>query len=168
MLQKLFVFIFLLAVWFIFSGKITVDILIIGTAASLLVTFIFSDMLLRVVHRRLPWYHYLRKLALILIFIPMFFYEAIMASLKVAKHVFEKNPSFNPGIVKVETELTDITGLTVLANLITLTPGTLTLDYDRNEHSFYIHWIDVETLEEAELKKKIIARFERWVGVIFR
>jgi multicomponent Na+:H+ antiporter subunit E len=36
------------------------------------------------------------------------------------------------------------------------------------EKAYYIHWIDVETLEEAEMKKKIIARFERWIGVIFR
>jgi len=100
--------------------------------------------------------------------VPVFFYEAISAALNVSKHVFEKEPSFNPGIVKVKTELTDVTGLTLLANLITLTPGTLTLDYDRVERAYYIHWIDVETLEEAEMKKKIIARFERWIGVIFR
>ena len=168
MLQKISAFIFLMIVWIIFSGKITVDVLIIGSAASLLVTLFFSDMLFREVHRELPWYHYLRKLLLLLLFIPVFFYEAITAALKVSKHVFEKDPSFNPGIVKVKTELTDITGLSLLANLITLTPGTLTLDYDRSEKAYYIHWIDVETVEEAEMKKKIIARFERWVGVIFR
>ncbi len=168
MLQKVSAFAFLMIVWVIFSGKITADVLIIGSAASLLVTLFFSDMLFREVHHRLPWYHYLRKMALLLLFIPVFFYEAITAALKVSKHVFEKNPSFNPGIVKVKTELTDITGLSLLANLITLTPGTLTLDYDRGEKVYYIHWIDVETVEEAELKKKIIARFERWVGVIFR
>ncbi len=168
MLQKISAFILLLIVWFIFAGKITADVLIIGSAASLLITLFFSDLLFREVHRKLPWYHYLRKLALLLLFIPVFFYEAVTAALKVSKHVFEKTPSFNPGIVKVKTELTDITGLSLLANLITLTPGTLTLDYDRNESAYYIHWIDVETVEEAEMKKKIIARFERWVGVIFR
>ena len=63
MLQKLSAFGFLLIVWFIFAGKITVDILIIGSAASLLVTFFFSDMLFREVHRRLPWYHYLRTVS---------------------------------------------------------------------------------------------------------
>ena len=168
MLQKISAFILLLTVWFILAGKITVDVLIIGSAASLIITLFFSDMLFREVHRKLPWYHYIRKLALLLLFIPVFFYEAVNAALKVSKHVFEKNPSFNPGIVKVKTELQDITGLSLLANLITLTPGTLTLDYDRNENAYYIHWIDVETVEEAELKKKIIARFERWVGVIFR
>lgn len=168
MLQKISAFIFLMIVWFIFAGKITIDVLIVGSAASLLVTIFFSDMLFREVPRRLPWYHYLKKLVLLLLFIPVFFYEAITAALKVSKHVFEKDPSFNPGIVKVKTELTDITGLTLLANLITLTPGTLTLDYDRGEKAYYIHWIDVETVEEAELKKKIIARFENWIGVIFK
>ncbi|ADO76562.1 Na+/H+ antiporter subunit E [Halanaerobium praevalens] len=168
MLQKISAFIFLMIVWFIFAGKITIDVLIVGSAAALLVTIFFSDMLFREVRGRLPWYHYFKKLILLLLFIPVFFYEAITAALKVSKHVFEKDPSFNPGIVKVKTKLTDITGLTLLANLITLTPGTLTLDYDRGEKAYYIHWIDVETVEEAELKKKIIARFESWIGVIFR
>jgi len=168
MLQKISAFTFLLIVWFVFAGKISVDVFIIGSAASLIVTVFFSDMLFREVQHRLPWYHYLRKLLLLLLFVPVFFYEAISAALNVSKHVFEKEPSFNPGIVKVKTELTDVTGLTLLANLITLTPGTLTLDYDRVERAYYIHWIDVETLEEAEMKKKIIARFERWIGVIFR
>jgi len=168
MLQKMTAFAALLFVWIIFAGKITIDVLIIGSAASFIITLFFSDMLFREVQQRLPWYHYLRKMLLLMLFVPVFFYEAISAALSVSKHVFEKEPSFNPGIVKVKTELTDVTGLTLLANLITLTPGTLTLDYDRVERAYYIHWIDVETLEEAEMKKKIIARFERWIGVIFR
>ncbi|ADQ14140.1 Na+/H+ antiporter subunit E [Halanaerobium hydrogeniformans] len=168
MLQKISAFIILLIVWIIFAGRITIDVLIVGSGASLLVTLFFSDMLFREVKRDLPWYHYFRKLFLLFLFIPVFFYEAILSALKVSKHVFEKDPSFNPGIVKVKTELTDITGLSVLANLITLTPGTLTLDYDRTEKSYYIHWIDVKTLEQAEMKQEIIARFEKWIGVIFR
>lgn len=168
MLQKISAFIALLLSWFIFAGKITADVVIVGSAASLLVTFFFSDLLFREVNHRLPWYHYLRKLTLLLLFVPVFFYEAVSAAFKVSKHVFEKNPSFNPGIVKVKTELTDITGLSLLANLITLTPGTLTLDYDRNEQVYYIHWIDVETVKQAELKKKLIARFENWIEVIFK
>ncbi|MGM0602700.1 MAG: Na+/H+ antiporter subunit E [Bacillota bacterium] len=167
MLQRIFSFFFLLSVWIIFSGRISYDVLIVGTAASVLITVFFSDMLFSTPDKKQPWYFYIRKFFLILLFVPVFFYEAVMAALKVSYHVFEKEPSFNPGIVKVKTELEDITALTLLANLITLTPGTLTLDYDKTEQVYYIHWIDVETVEEAELKKKIIARFERWLGVIF-
>ena len=45
MLQRISAFSLLLIVWFIFAGKITADILIVGSAASLLVTLFFSDML---------------------------------------------------------------------------------------------------------------------------
>jgi len=167
MLQRIFSFFFLLIVWIIFSGRISFEVLIVGMAASFLITIFFSDLLFRAPEKRRPWYSYVRKFFLILMFIPVFFYEALMASLKVSYHVLEKTPSFNPGIVKVKTELEDITALTLLANLITLTPGTLTLDYDKSEQVYYIHWIDVKTVEEAELKKEIIARFERWLEVIF-
>jgi len=101
-------------------------------------------------------------------FIPVFFYEAFMAALKVSKHAFEKEPSFSPGIIKVKTSLRNITALTILANLITLTPGTLTLDFDMREKAFFIHWIDVTTVEEAEARKEVFERFENWLEVIFR
>ena len=81
MLQKVSAFIILLLVWIIFAGRITIDVLIVGSGASLLVTLFLSDMLFREVKRELPWYHYLRKFFLLLLFIPIFFYEAILSAL---------------------------------------------------------------------------------------
>src|SRR6056297_1626950 len=105
MLQRIFSFFFLLIVWIIFSGRISFDVLLVGAAASFLVTIFFSDLLFRAPKQKQPWYFYIRKFFLILLFVPVFFYEAIMAALKVSYHVLEKEPSFNPGIVKVKTEL---------------------------------------------------------------
>jgi multicomponent Na+:H+ antiporter subunit E len=36
------------------------------------------------------------------------------------------------------------------------------------EKAFFIHWIDVTTVEEAEARKEVIERFENWLEVIFR
>lgn len=168
MRRKFFTFLITLAIWIIFAGKVTTDVLIVGVIASLVTTWLYSDLLFRSSNRKRNWSFYLKKFLYILMFIPVFFYEAFMAALKVSKHAFEKEPSFSPGIIKVKTSLRNITALTILANLITLTPGTLTLDFDMREKAFFIHWIDVTTAEEAEAHKQVIERFENWLEVIFR
>ncbi|HMA59083.1 MAG TPA: Na+/H+ antiporter subunit E [Halanaerobiales bacterium] len=168
MRRKTFTFFITLAIWILFAGKFSRDILIVGIIASLVTTWLYSDLLFRSSNRKRNWAFYLRKFLYILLFIPVFFYEAFVAALKVSKHVFEKEPSFSPGIVKVKTTLRNITALTILANLITLTPGTLTLDFDMRDKAFFIHWIDVTTVEQAETRREVIERFEKWLEVIFR
>ncbi|MEJ6950857.1 Na+/H+ antiporter subunit E [Natronospora cellulosivora (SeqCode)] len=168
MRQKLVTFITLFIAWIIFSGGISFDVLFVGTLVSLLTTSLFHDMLFRFSNHKLSLLDYLKKFGLILLFIPVFFYEAINSALKVSIHVFEKKPSFSPGIVKVKTHLTNVTAISILANLITLTPGTMTLDFDKGDRVYYIHWIDVKTREEAEARREIIERFESWLDVIFK
>jgi len=168
MRRKIATFTIILIVWIILTGKITMDILIVGTIVSLITTFLYNDLLFRKSNRKKSWIYHLKQLFYIILFIPVFFYEAFIAALKVSRHVFEKEPSFTPGIIKVKTKLTNITALTILANLITLTPGTLTLDFDMRERAFFIHWIDVTTLQQAEARKETIERFENWLEVIFQ
>lgn len=168
MRQKIFTFIFIFIIWIILTGKIKTDTVIIGMIVSSLTAFLFSDMLFRVSNRRVNIFIILRNVLLLFLFIPVFFYEALISALKVSRHVFEKNPSFSPGIVKVKTHLTNVSVITLLANLITLTPGTLTLDFDKSERAYYIHWIDVKSREEAVARREIIEKFERWLGVIFK
>ncbi|ACL69962.1 Na+/H+ antiporter subunit E [Halothermothrix orenii] len=165
---RVFTFIFVFLVWMLLTASPGKDTLLLGIIVSLVSSFLFSDMLFRFSSRTYSFKVYVRKILLMILFIFVFFYEAFVAAIKVARHAFEKTPSFSPGIVKVKTSLTNVSAITILANLITLTPGTLTLDFDTSERSFYIHWIDVHTEEEAETRKALIERFERWLGVIFR
>lgn len=166
--QRLFTFTLIFLVWIVFAGRLTSDVFIIGIIASMLTTFLFGNMIFAGSSRRLSLGELLKKASLIILFIPVFFYEAVKSALEVSLLVFKKNPSYAPGIVRVRTRLKNITAITILANLITLTPGTLSLDFDREEEAYYIHWINVKTRQEAETRKEIIERFERWLGVIFK
>jgi len=72
----------------------------------------------------------------------------------------------NPGIVKISPDLKTDLGITMLANSITLTPGTLTVDIDENKNDLYIHWINVK--KEALTKKPVDCKhicgsFEKWI-----
>ncbi len=69
----------------------------------------------------------------------------------------------NPGIVRIKPDLKTDLGRTVLANSITLTPGTLTIDIDEKNGDMIIHWINVtETRDEKEKLKSVCGPFADW------
>lgn len=94
-------------------------------------------------------------------YVPVFIWECIKANIDVACRVIHPALPINPGIVKVKTTLTSATGLTFLANSITLTPGTLTVDIDKQNGILYIHWINVTEKDVERATEVIVAYFER-------
>lgn len=70
-----------------------------------------------------------------------FFVELAKANWDVSKRVLSNQ--YRPGIVKVKTGMTSDVALTMLANSITLTPGTLTVDVDEETNELYIHMLNV-------------------------
>jgi multicomponent Na+:H+ antiporter subunit E len=65
-----------------------------------------------------------------------------------------------PGIVKVPSHQEGDGALTLLANSITLTPGTLTVDVDEESRSLYVHWIYVTDPSPAE--EEVYGSFGEW------
>ena len=72
-----------------------------------------------------------------------------------------------PGIVKVRTNLKSDSGLTFLANTITLKPGTMTVDIDRENGFLYVHWVNVESQDIEKATKIIVEKFEKVLMRIF-
>ena len=62
------------------------------------------------------------------------------------------------------------TGKTMLANSITLTPGTITMDIDESggQTWYYIHWIDVVETDRAAAGEIIKGRMEKWLRRIWQ
>jgi multicomponent Na+:H+ antiporter subunit E len=89
----------------------------------------------------------------------VFLVALVKANFDVAKRVINPKLPINPGIVSFETKLTNDFAKMVLANSITLTPGTLTVDVIGNR--FFVHWIDVTTQNKEEVYKEIAAPFEK-------
>ncbi|KAA0000685.1 MAG: cation:proton antiporter [Thermoplasmata archaeon] len=103
-----------------------------------------------------------KRWALFLAYLPRFFYEMAKANFDVAYRVI--TGKINPGIVKISPNLKSDFSLTLLANSITLTPGTLSVDVD-NEKNLYVHWINVkdEVLEKMPRDyKPICSTFPDW------
>ena len=72
-----------------------------------------------------------------------------------------------PGVVRVRTGLKSAAARVVLANSITLTPGTFTLDLDEQEGVLYVHWLAVEAEGEEKASKIIASRFEPILKRVF-
>jgi len=137
--------------------------LLLGLGAALLVS-----LLLRNVFTRSPaklwnpvrWFW-------ALVYIPMLFYYIIKANLEVAYIVLHPELPIRPGIVRVKTELKSESARTVLANSITLTPGTFTVDVKPETGEMFIHWLTVEAEGADEATERIVKRFEGLLKKIF-
>ena len=100
-----------------------------------------------------------------ILYVPYFLYYCVWANLDVAFRVLHPDVPIRPGIVKVTTTLSGDLAKTLLANSITLTPGTLTIDIDGQD--LYIHWINIYTDDPAKRLADIVGRFEPMLRRIF-
>jgi multicomponent Na+:H+ antiporter subunit E len=100
-------------------------------------------------------------------FIPMFAWDCLKANIDVACRVLHPALPIKPGIVKVKTTLTTDVALTFLANAITLTPGTMTVDIDRDNGILYIHWIYIQTTDIEDATRIIVEKFEKILKKVF-
>ncbi|RLD16692.1 Na+/H+ antiporter subunit E [candidate division KSB1 bacterium] len=106
-----------------------------------------------------------KKVIYSVIYIFYLFIEIVKSNFDVAYRVVQPRIPINPGIVKVQTRLKSKVGRMILANSITLTPGTLSVEV-KNDH-YYIHWIDVTDMDVQGASEKIVAGFEKYLEVIF-
>ncbi len=154
--------VWVLLTWPFVDGKIDVHVLIAGAIAAAIVAFLFHEILPKE-HRvfispvRIFW---------ALVYVPVFFYYVIMANFDVVYRALHPKMPIKPGIVKIKTVLKTESGITALANSITLTPGTLTVDLT-DDGFLYIHWINVKSDDVEQATKLIAQRFEWFLLKIF-
>ena len=154
--------IWILLTWPFADGRVDVQVIIAGLIAAIVVALLF--------HEILPAEHLIFtspvRLFWALVFIPVFFFYVIMANFDVVYRVLHPEMPIKPGIVKIKTALKTDSGITALANSITLTPGTLTVDLD-DDGFLYIHWINVKSTETEQATEFIAKRFEWFLMKIF-
>jgi len=105
-----------------------------------------------------------KRILYTILYLPVFFYECLKANLDVAYRVIHPRMPIKPGIVAIRTTLKSDVGRLLLANSITLTPGTLTVDV--TDEYLFIHWINVKTTDVEEASRLIAGRFEKYIEVI--
>ncbi len=159
-MKYLTTFFTLLLVYLLLAG-FTVDEVILGSIVSAILSIILSNYL----DLKIDWKFPIKLLKFLVIYIPVFIWKLVLANLDVARRVLSFKIPLNPGIVKVKTDLKGDFGKLTLANSITLTPGTLSIDVE--DDYIYIHTIDVKGKTELENQANISRPFEKILGGIF-
>jgi multicomponent Na+:H+ antiporter subunit E len=91
--------------------------------------------------------------------------EIVKANIDVAYRVLHPRMPIRPGIVAIRTNLKQDVAKLILANSITLTPGTFTVDII--EDTLLIHWINVRAEDSETATRMIGQKFEKYLAKVF-
>src|SRR4030042_5824292 len=117
-------FIMCFVTWLLLTGRLYWQNLIAGAAVSLITTLIFSRYF-QIDARKLT---HPKRYFWLIVYIIYFVWECIKANFDVAYRVLHPSMPVRPGIVKVKLTLKGALARTILANSITITPGTISVD----------------------------------------
>lgn len=126
---------------------------------SFLLGYMIGIIILFVLRRFLIFKFYIHRVWAIFKLITIFIIELTKANIDVVKIVFTPKLKNKPGIVAMETELTTEVEITLLAALISLTPGTISMDFSADNKTLYIHALDIQ--DKEQMIEEIRNSFER-------
>ena len=166
-MRRLIYFVLAFIVWVVVAwpfvdGQIDLQVMVAGLIASVIVAVLFHEMLPKE-HRvfispvRVFWG---------IVYVPVFIYFMIKANFDVVYRALHPQMPIRPGIVKIKTNLKTDSAITALANSITLTPGTMTVDVT-DDGFLYIHWINVTSDDVEQATRTISQTFEWFIKRIF-
>ncbi len=164
MRSRILTFIIVMVFWFLITFSIDLQHAIVGLLLAFIVAMsgvgdMFAGKAGKWLSARRYWFFVL--------YVLIFLKEVAKANIDVAYRVLHPELPIRPGIVKVKTDIKSETGLTFLANSITLTPGTLSVDVDAENGIIYVHWIYVKDRNIEEASRLIAGRFEKVIKEVF-
>ena len=154
-------FIILIGVWLLLTWSLQWQEVLLGVVIALLAELLLGNIFpvgaVKVFNPvRFFW---------LIVYAIVFTWYVIKANFDVAYRVINIYMPINPGIVRVKTRLKSDMARTFLANSITLTPGTLTVDLIGD--NLYVHWINITSEDQMEETEIIVKRFENLLERIF-
>ncbi len=151
----------LMIVWIAFTTSLAAEEVVTGLVVTMIISLLsirmFTCCRISILAPQRIYY--------MIVYLFVFIIALVRSNLDVARRVLTPSLPINPGIVKFKTQLKSDYARMVLANSITLTPGTLSVDII--DDTFYIHWIDVKTTDPEKAYKDIAWQFEKILLKIF-
>ncbi|MEQ9487509.1 MAG: Na+/H+ antiporter subunit E [Alphaproteobacteria bacterium] len=127
---------------------------------NLLFGFILGFFSLWLVRERVDRHNFYRPVRMVRL-IWEFLKELCLSSYRVARDTLSPRMTFKPAIIALPLDLDKDSEILLLANLISLTPGTLSIDVSSDKSTLYIHAMDIEDPEE--LRREIKDGFEHLI-----
>jgi multicomponent Na+:H+ antiporter subunit E len=150
-------FILSLIFWLLLTFDFTISNLIVGAVSSIICALFFGRVFITNVYKLLEPKRYYWFIIYLFIFI----WECIKANFDVAYRVLHPAMPIRPGIVKVKTTLKSDMAKMLLANSITMTPGTISVDII--DDYLYIHWIYIRSEDPEVYTGMITGAFEKYI-----
>jgi multicomponent Na+:H+ antiporter subunit E len=144
--------------WAALQGELNTVNLVVGFFISAALIYVFRRMFFRPL--------YFRQTVVGLTLALVFSKELLKSNIAVLRIVFSPRARIRSGVIAVPTELTNDVALTMLANMITLTPGTLTLDISPDRRYLYVHTLNLDDPEDV--KQEIQKAFEVYLRELSR
>ncbi|MFB6137966.1 MAG: Na+/H+ antiporter subunit E [Halobacteriaceae archaeon] len=126
--------------------------LVFGLAVGLPTAFVFR----RLYRERTDAVHAVRASPYAALYVAVFVWELVTANVDVAYRVLAPSMPIEPRVIEVPLRVQTDAAVTTIANSITLTPGTLTMDHDEERNALYVHAIDGRDPES------VVAPIRRW------
>jgi multicomponent Na+:H+ antiporter subunit E len=136
------------------------------SAGNFAFAFVLGYLILRLTQHSDASIRYVKRLPIVLFFLLFFIKELVVSSLRVAVRVLSRNMEMHSAVVAIPLDVKSDAGITLLGNLITLTPGTLTLDVSTDRSTMYVHTMDAGNDVEA-FRRSIKDGFERRILEVF-
>jgi multicomponent Na+:H+ antiporter subunit E len=151
-MNQLFLNILLALAWILLVGELTAETFIEGIIIGYLILWISRS--------ALGGTKYFSKIPIAIRFIFYFIKELVIANLKVAFDIITPKDYMRPGIIAVPLNVKTDIEITLFANLLTLTPGTLSLDVSNDRKFLYVHALYVKDADSfrKELKEGLEKR----------
>lgn len=118
-------------------------------ASTFIVGFLLGAMMLWITKGFFPGRFYMNRVWAVIKLILLFFKELILANIQVLLLIVQPKMPIKPAIFALPTVLEKDWEITLLSNLITLTPGTLVIDVSEDSKTLYIHAIDYGDADDA-------------------
>ncbi|WP_082233760.1 Na+/H+ antiporter subunit E [Halobacillus massiliensis] len=136
------------------------------TFSTFAVGYILGITLLFLMNRFTSGRFYFQSIISIIKLVLLFIRELILSNIDIVKLVYKPKIDVKPGIFGLPTELKKEWEITLLANLISLTPGTLSLEVSEDKSTIFIHAMDIQDLESSI--REIKETFEKAIMEVSR
>ena len=146
--------------WVGMSGDFSLATFVLGFALGFIVLFF--------ARRVIGAPQYMFKIVKALELFVFLLWELLLANLRVAYDVLTPGYQMRPGVIALPLDARTDAEITLLANLITLTPGTLSLDVSSDRRVLYIHVMYIDRGDLDDVRRKIKSGFERRVLEVLR
>ena len=150
--------IFLAFVWAAVTGRFNLSNVVVGIVLGYAVLFVVQPLM--------GPSNYFRRIHQAIAFAFFYVWQLVMANLRVAADVMTPGARARPGVLAIPLDAKSDAEITLLANLITLTPGSVSLDVSSDRRFLYLHAMYIDDVEQY--REDVKTSFERRVLEVLR